>query len=255
MIIVHKPEKKINNYISKIKVNNKNIKLRLNDNRFVNIKKINDNLIIKLYINNDNKDTLNNIDNDILNSVLNNNKLWFNNGLESDKINEYFRYSVDNNYSVMSILLDDIKLPLLFYNSKQVSSIYDLEIKDTDIINIEIEAQGLYFYKEKFGIRWILRNINVYNIEKDISIEDILVSKDEIEDEWKTTLNEFNNKIEEDCKILQNRIDSLLEIKEDILNQYNNLHTEKVSELYWNHCLNEISKKITKYYNGTLKLK
>jgi hypothetical protein len=113
----------------------------------------------------------------------------------------------------------------------------------------------LYFYKEKFGIRWILRNINVYNIEKDISIEDILVSKDEIEDEWKTTLNEFNNKIEEDCKILQNRIDSLLEIKEDILNQYNNLHTEKVSELYWNHCLNEISKKITKYYNGTLKLK
>lgn len=250
MLEVKKPEKKVGNYISKIKENNKNIKLSINNTKFVNIK----NNILKLFIENtDDITNLTNIDNKILKIIINNNEQWFNNNLNETKIKEYFRYSIDNLQSIMSIMISEIKLPMIFFNNKQISSLKDITIEKDYIINIEIEAHGLYFFKDKVGIRWILRSIYIYDIKNIINDNDILVNKQDIEEEWQDEINEFFNKLNEDHNILNRKINFIDNLKREISEEYDKIKKMDEMNRNWNNSLKQISTKISKYINGTLK--
>ena len=261
MIIVHKPEKKVNSYISKIKVNSKNIRFLLKNTKLINFKNNSPtNNVLKLYINNDhiNDETLNhikNIDNIVLTTVIANNNLWFNNNLDESKIKEYFCYSFDESYSTMSITISDIILPTISFNNKLISSLNDINIKKEYIINVEIEGLGLYYYKEKFGIQWLAKCINMYDINNIINEEDILVSKEDIENEWDSDINEFYNKLCQDYDVLNTKLKFIEKLKIEIKEEYDKVKNMENMDVYWNNSLNIISKKIAKYNNGTLKIK
>jgi hypothetical protein len=257
MIIVHKPEKKVNSYISKIKVNNKNIRFILNNTKFINLKtNSSNNNILKLYITNDeNIKNIRDIDDTILRNVIDNNNSWFNNNLDESKIKEYFRYSMNQSHSNISIMMSDVILPVISFNNNQVSSLKDINIKKDYIINVEMEALGLYFYKDKFGIRWIVKCINMYDVNNIIKEDEILMSKEDIENEWDSDINEFYNKLCQDYDVLNAKLKFIENLKIEIKEEYDKVKNMENMDVYWNNSLNIISKKIAKYNNGTLKIK
>ena len=250
MLEVKKPEKKVGNYISKIKENNRNIKLSINNIKFVNIK----NNILKIFIENtDDITKIINYDDEILKIIINNNQLWFNNNLNEIKIKEYFRHSIDKLHLMMSLMISDVKLPIISFNNKQISSLEEITIEKDYIINIEIEAQGLYFFKDKAGIRWIVRSIYIYDIKNIINDNDILANKEDIEEEWEYEINEFYNKLNEDYNILKKKINFIDNLKKEISEEYDKIKKMEEMNKNWNFSLNKISTKISKYINGTLK--
>jgi hypothetical protein len=255
-ITIHKPLKKINFYTSAVKENNKNIKLKINNVKFINIIKNNsDNEILRIYINNnETKDELNIIDREILESAIKNNNIWFNNNLTNEGISEYFRESYNNKNSVISLLVSEIKLPVIHYNDKTIEDLKEVKIDNTHIINIEIECEGIYFYKDKFGLRWIVRLINIYDSDKYINFDEIVATKEEIEEEWDNTIKEFEIYINQECDKLKNKLTILDEFKKEIIGTYKETKNITTADNFWNNSFIKISKQISKYYNGTLKL-
>jgi len=253
---IGKPVKKLNNYISSIKKEKKNLRIKINNATFINIKKNSaDNEVISLYLNDtDNKELIKEIDNEVLESVVKNNNTWFNNNLTNEKIIEYFRDSFNDKKSVISLLISDLKLPIIYYNNKIIESLADIKIDSSHIINVEIECEGLYFYKDKFGLRWIIRILNIYEPDKYINHDEIVATKDDIENEWELTINEFNITIEEDREKLKNKLKLLEAFKDRIIREYQEAKNISTADSFWNSSLTKISREIAKYYNGTLKL-
>jgi len=253
---VHKPAKKINYYISYVRQNNKNIKITVNNTSFISIKRnSSDNEVLKLFINNiDIINKINLIDKDIFETVLKYNNIWFNNNLTDELISGYFRESFNSKNSVISLLISDVKLPIIYYNDNLIENLTDIKINNTHIINVEIECEGIFFYKDKFGLKWIVRILKIYDSDKYINDDEIVATKSEIENEWDYSIKEFETSVNQDCEILKNKLDLLEKFKKDLIKEYEDTKNITTADNFWNSSFTKISKQISKYYNGTLKL-
>jgi len=135
-------------------------------------------------------------------------------------------------------------------NDKVVDSIEEINYNNPDIyLSLEIEAQGLYFFPKKFGIRWIVNKIAFYNESLINNDNDEIIDKESIEEEWDKEISQIKEVINGDIQLLTDKINVLSTFTHDLDNIFENAKKEESTE-QWNILLNQLSHKIVKYHSG-----
>ena len=210
MIVLHSPKKKTKNYVSKISIDNKNLSIKIPFAQFIHLQDFEGGKLLKCWLPKESSavEKLTEIDLQVLKSVIENNTLWFKNNLDSSKINTFFRNSFNEHRNTITVLLSKYKEPNIYLNNKEIdidsAELNALNLKDKQLY-IELESNGLYFYPQKFGIRWLVKNLYI-TTNNDTSNED-LINKTDIETYWKEDLDELENNIEKECIELHNKIE------------------------------------------------
>jgi hypothetical protein len=243
-----KPVKKTNMYVAKVVKDDKAVRLVIPYAKFVG--KANN--ILRVWIAEDSTvgEDLRAYDAMALNATMVNNEQWFNNALDPQQIDQFFRHSVNNN--VLSILISDVRTPVVYVgmNKSPVESIDDVGIPlDNAKLSIEIEIQGLYFFSQRFGLRYILRTICV---EEDATDEDMRDDefREDVENEWSSELQGLHHSIAEDISEYEKRIEMLRHLKLDTDDIFESAKT--LSKHEWDANLTRLTRLVGKYYNGTI---
>lgn len=252
-IKIQAPKKKNGVYIAKVVGENNGVyRLKITMGKYISLHKIpasGDLLKIWLSPANDSAaELISQIDDEVLEAIKENNGQWFKNELDEEQIKQFFRPSFNRASNTVSILNATVHQSLLVFNKNIIDSIYDIDFTDS-IIEAEIEIQGLYFFQKKCGIRWILHKLIVNSNSIDVS--DDILDRQTIEDTWDTDIESFNTHIDENCTRLQHKIDKLQKFKGEINDTYATAKKLEISK-DWNKLLEELSKKIFKYYDGIL---
>lgn len=253
-----KPQLKNKCYISHL---NKPFKLKINDVKLKNIKKLkgSSNYNLSLYISpNTNKDIIENIiytDDLALESILNNNNTWFNNELEENELKELYNVSYCNQTNSLNcILSNNIPYNITINNKTYLEDNILLEIlKDFRelkkyIISVELLHAGLYFYPKLSTNKWIIKSINLTNIE----YEECYWTKEEIEQGWENNVAELSEKIQELIKEKEKAINSLNELKEDLKSKLLDVKENNNTDNLWENKISILKKIIKESFNRIL---
>lgn len=265
--MIHAPEKYKDYYMSRVtRKNNKNFIVKVPDCKVAGIHALaNDNgYVIKMYIPTDSiaAETMADIDAMAIKAASDNNREWFANGLSNDKINEYFRTcSVDG---FADVLVSAIKVPRniewrgdLVEDFSQVALTLGRELKAMDC-SCTLEAQGLYFYPKKFGIRWIVRDIAFRDRALQTTDDDVeaigpeTTEAREIEAFWEKELQDVRDMIKKDMEALYARIDKLATFKRELMDMLETAKTEKTCSSSWDSQLDNLRCHIFRYKTGRL---
>ena len=188
-------------------------------------------------------------DKEIMKSIECNSLKWFNRQFDIREITELYNKSFCNQTKTMSIILTNKQIRNMLYNNKTVEDIEDIVnilIADNSpdnspnklFVNITIEYYGLYIYSESTSNKWIIRTIDISNINDD----DNTVSNEELIENFQNRIynikKKCNDKITELGKNIDNirnnmkTIDELLDnLKKDSESTNNNI----------NYCLSKLN--------------
>ena len=258
MIILHNPKKKATNYVAKITNDiGKTIRIKISHCKAIYLREQpSSGHLLRIIIpkNIEEYREIIEIDESICkNAIVNNNK-WFNNNLQEDEIHEFFRPSLNTEQDTMTVMISDIRDIIITHNESVIDSLENIDLKNPHIeLSLEIEAQGLYFFPKKFGIRWIVNKLSIYNsdlISSENTIDsDNLIDKVDIENEWECEVDTIKESIEKDITIFKSKITSLEKYSNDIQESLETAkNTLDIGE--WNAKLIDLSHKIAKYYGG-----
>ena len=254
-IYISEPVKKEKNFIAKVTNDaNKTIRIKVPDAIFMSLSPLaSGGRTMRIYMN----DTevihkISDIDTQARDITIRKNQEWFNNNLDRETIDQLFRNSMNQINNTMVVLLSDTNEPIVYVNGIQEDDYNINNITPKTSLTLTIEAQGLLIYPKKFGIRWIVRSIYITNNNIDDSNEGITIDKEGIEEAWKNDLVEMDNKIEDDIKILESRINELRNIRTYMNDCYEKAVNEKGLTDSWHTYLNCITKKYTLYLNGSV---
>lgn len=225
-IVFKKPIFKRKAYISG---STKNINFNLYDIKINNINKISDKnnaYRLNIYINNEDINRIKEVDDIALNFFINKNKEWFNNYLKENELNEMFKYSFCTQTNTIETILSQsciIRLNNIQIDNKNINNL----LKNNNyMFTIKLELIGLYIYKTKALNKWHIKSIDINDIEK---IENIELSKPEIDIEWDNTLKETiqglnNNIIEYNNKI--DKIQNFININEKLIKEIKDINSK-----------------------------
>lgn len=236
-IILKKPYRKKNTYISELE---KNISLKLTNINIKNITKYKNNYTIELYLNNnDIINEINNIDRNILNIYCKKNNKWFDNNLNKNDIEELFSKSYCEHNNTIDIILNNdtnvIKNNKVVYLDNNIIK----ELKNTDIeIEIDLKILGIYISKDCIKIKWVINKICI-----DTVITDMELNKEELEKEWIDTFNEtilFLETRKNEYVKRMNDIETFKEKNSELLYELKNISNKKS----WNQKINILKNNI-----------
>ena len=255
MIVLHNPKKKATNFVAKItNENGKLIRVKISNCKPVYLKEQpSGGHLLRIIIPKELEEykEIEKIDSIICQNALINNQKWFNNNLHDEEIKEFFRASLNIVQDTMTVMISDIKDIIITLNDTVIDTLEEIDLKNPNIeVSLEIEAQGLYFFPKKFGIRWIVNKITIYNADLVEKVDnDDAIDRDSIENEWKQEVGIIQESIKNDISKLKNKITFLQEYSNDIENSFQKA-TQINSIEQWNTKFIELSHKITKYYGG-----
>lgn len=188
-------------------------------------------------------------DKEIMKSIESNSLKWFNRQFDIREITELYNKSFCNQTKTMSIILTNKQIRNMVYNNKAVEDIEDIvniliadnspdNSPNKSFVNITIEYYGLYIYSESTSNKWIIRTIDISNINDD----DNTVSNEELIENFQNRIynikKKCNDKITELGKNIDNirnnmkTIDELLDnLKKDSESTNNNI----------NYCLSKLN--------------
>ena len=160
-------------------------------------------------------------DKEIMSSIEENSLKWFNNKFNMSEITELYNKSFCNQTKTIGVILSSKQVKNMLYNNKAVQDIDDIIniIRDDSIIkksfiNITIEYYGLYIYSETTSNKWIIRKIDISNIDED----DNTVSTEELIDNYQNRIYNIkkrcNDKIDKLSKNIDNIRDNMKTIDE-----------------------------------------
>ncbi len=224
-IIYTQPIAKKNYYISKTSTH---IYYDIIDIKIKKITKLNEGYLLTIYIDNDTQAFIDIIDNDAKNILIKENSLWFRNELNEDDIQELFKSSYCKQNKIISVYITNNTK--IFINNKlsEISDFLDKTSKHY-IINGKLQLLGMFIYSNQTYNKWHMNTINVYDDES--SCTD---NRKELEDYWQDTINECNNK-------LDNQIININKIKDDIKNLYIDIiNTE--NSIDWENKISQLKK-------------
>lgn len=245
-IIFRKPLLKNKIYVSTI---TEMLKIEICEVKIKNIQKLKNSngYFITIYIPKNNNDGLTdnfiNIDNQALNAILENNNKWFNNNLTKDELKDLYKNSYSEQYNTLSIILSDnnpiniiIDDKPYYDNDKLLEILLDVRNLKKYIINLEIQYIGLYIYNELFTNKWLIKNINISNIED----EKCSWSREDIEDNWSNEIFNVTTIIDKKIEDTNNYIESLIKYKQNINDVFREAINFKNADKNWENKLNEL---------------
>jgi hypothetical protein len=259
-MIIHPPEKAKGAYVSRISdVKGRTFKVSIQDAKTLSIHKISNNggQILKIWIPKDSvaHETITKLDETAMQSVLDNNEEWFQNALSEQHIYDYFQPCLDR--ECFGVIVSAIKPPrnIVFRgeNIDDLEKTTNKEIKNL-LCSCTFEAQGLYFYPKKFGVRWIIRDIEFHDKSyiDDPSCLVSAVNKDEVEDFWRGEIQGLSEDIANDIRHFETKIEKLRAFTGQLLELLETARKEKECSFIWNDSLNTLKTKVFEYKSGRL---
>jgi len=231
-----------------IAATNDNIKLEIYESKIKNIQKLKNSngYMITIYISPNNSELINNliaIDKCSLTTILENNNIWFDNNLKEDELVELYKPSYSKQYNTLNIILSDnnpiniaIDNECYMDNDKLLEILLDVRNLKKYIINIEIQCIGLFIYKELVTNKWILKNVNISNIEND----KCHWNREDIESGWITEVDNSNNIIDKKIDDTKKYIETLINYKQNINGILHEALNYKYADKTWETKLNEL---------------
>jgi len=209
------PYKKDKKFISKSK---DIIKLSITDVKIKGIKKLLNGrgysliLFLSHETNNDTINELKNIDNNIENDILKQSAKWFNKSLDESEVKELYTKSFCDQTKTINVILTNKDFNNINYNNNAINDIDKLiqMLKENNnykksIINLSIEYMGLYFYSEYTSNKWLIKSLDVTELQNDINewhyMDDIIEKIDnrikKLDKNTKSKISQYNKIIEE----------------------------------------------------------
>lgn len=252
------PIKKDNKYISQSK---NPIKVSITDVKIKGIKKLinGKGYSIALYISEDtNKDTINDLiefDLNIAKEIVNQSPNWFCKSFSPEDVEELYTKSFCTQTKTINVIITNKEFNNIIYNNKPINDtdVIISMLKENNkykkcIINLTIEYIGLYFYSEYTSNKWLIKTLDITDINNDSSewftIDDIvdniesrieranknakckidkyLLSIDEFKNDYNIITDKFKaikNSNSKDLNNLLNNIDELLILYEEKISQ------------------------------------
>lgn len=221
IILFKKPERKLDSFLVPIrdKKNNK-IRIRLTDDivlqKILKVKDQNAH-VIQCQINDEEvRNMIKQYDKDVMAHVLENCNLWFNTDLSDDKIKEMFLPSLSNHHELKTLVSSIIE-PVVVLDHQlmtgfcEVLPIMESKSNLTQVrIILEIEAQGIYIRSRKFGIRWLVKSVKLFqdDIQPVEELFDISTCRD-VTSSYHDDMIEVEQQVVEEIKELQKQINNL----------------------------------------------
>lgn len=259
----HPPDKRKDYYVSRITHPTKNTSfyVKVEDATVLGVHRIPNEggYVIKLWVPPESEvnDIMAELDTRSIATSIEKNQEWFGNGLTEEKIHEYFRSSIDNN--VCTVMVSPIKIPRrISVGHQEVDDFDELLAKHRNLKSMTctcvIELQGLYFYPKKFGLKWIIRDIALYdpygagNAGDDVDEPE----KEDIEHAWKVELEEVKDMIKDDTAKLYERVNELMDFKKSLVELLTAAKNEDSCNSTWDEKLETLKTKIFQYKSGRL---
>ena len=209
------PYKKDNKFIS---LSKDTIKLSITDVKIKGIKKLLNckGYSLTLFISNEtNKDTINDlikIDNDIADEILKESNKWFGKSFEKSDVDELYTKSFCNQTKTINVILTNKDFNNINYNNNSINDVDKLiyMLKENNnykksIINLSIEYMGLYFYSEYTSNKWLIKSLDITELQNDSNewhyMDDIIEKIDyrikKLDKNTKSKISQYNKIIEE----------------------------------------------------------
>ena len=150
-------------------------------------------------------------DKEIMESIQENSLKWFDREFNINEITELYNKSFCNQTKTISVILSNKQIKHILYNNKkiEVDEIVNLLLNSNFnkkcLINITIEYYGLYIYSETTSNKWIIKTLDITNIDDEESI----VSIDELIDNYIERINNIKTRSKKRLIYLNNDIDSI----------------------------------------------
>lgn len=271
-VTVHAPEKKKHAFLAKLSTfhrpsHNKpgkqaKVKLRMDDVNIVHVAPMNSSearyiLKVLLLENTPEIQRLFEIDERVKNETKVRNGNWFKNSLDENTIDTLFRQSIHPTNRNFTVLLSETNDPTIYIDGKLVEgtdavfvSLNDKTLLRDRQVDIEIEAQGLCFYPQKFGVRWIISKLSITSLNVD-SNDSPDIDKHSIEQCWESDIRDLSDRIDQDIAVLNAHIHKLNEEKRAAIDNLNSARQVPCSDPIWNENLKALSMRCKSYYNGS----
>ena len=194
--------------------------------------------------NNDIINELIDFDKEIMATIETNSIKWFNREFTISEISELYNKSFCNQTKTISVILTNKQIKNMMYNNKKVTDIEDtinfLNTNKKCLVNISIEYYGLYIYSETTSNKWVIKTLDITNIDEEesiISIEDLIDNYCErisnIKKRSEDRLQKLSNSIEFINKNIMsiNNLSELLKSKDSINKANISNHLIKLNDL------------------------
>jgi hypothetical protein len=250
MLTFHKPTRKKDAFVAKVTADSKPVRIHIHYVKAVNY----NGHVMRFWIPEESSANalLRTYDTECLEATLANNVEWFSNALEPESIHAFFRNSVSKN--VIATLVSDVKPPTVYFNREllpETMTLADIPLQECRM-SAEIEIQGLYFFSQRFGIRWILRTLRIEKEREDHKPDETPVAKSDIEATWESDLRQLDEAIQTDIDAYMGRISTLETLKHDAHSMLESATSKSSCSDEWNELLSQLASKVAKYYAGGL---
>lgn len=205
-------------------------------------------------------ETIRTLDELALQETLQRKAQWFpNSRMSKEKILEYFRPSLAHTSNTLHVLVSDAKEPSHVEWYGQPVDCFDAllqkgkrTLRDATATFV-IEAHGLYFYEQKFGIRWILRSVVFQDPPStEIGEDELYSDKHEIEEFWGSEVAAVHESINQDIEVLKSKIEMLENEKQRLVEMLESAKGVERVDPTWNSGLEHLRMRIAKYRSGML---
>ena len=149
-------------------------------------------------------------DKEIMESIQENSLKWFDKEFDINEINELYNKSFCNQTKTISVILSNKQIKHILYNNKKIEvdeivNLLNSNLSKKCLINITIEYYGLYIYSETTSNKWIIKTLDITNIDDEESI----VSVDELIDNYIERINNIKTRSKKKLTSLNNDIESI----------------------------------------------
>jgi len=151
-------------------------------------------------------------DKEIMSSIEDNSLKWFDRQFDMAEITELYHKSFCNQTKTIGVILTNKQVKNMMYNNKVFQDIDDIvniladdNIAKKSFVNITMEYYGLYIYSETTSNKWIIRKIDISNINED----DNNVSTDELIDNFQHRIYNIKKKCNDKIGELSKNIDNI----------------------------------------------
>lgn len=216
--------------------------------------------IVKIWVPESFADTIQNIDEFATEASREHNQEWFNNALPKDRFSEYFRPSIDER-QMCTCLVSMTKIPRsVIWCGEQVDDFEFVAKRERRELQkmsctCTLEIQGLYFYPKKFGVRWIIRNIEFFDpaaVEEESDEDNTAVDREDIETFWNAELMEVIGMLDNDVAKLQKKMEDINSIKNNLHRYLATAKKQPECNSVWDESLEALKTNIFQYKSGRL---
>lgn len=180
------------------------------------------------------KENILNIEQYCLQQIKSNNNKWFKNNLNEEKINDLFDSSIIEGNSISAY----VSLVRTYFYGENVSIGEWLEREKNNLpknISLSIVCDGLFIYKNRFGLRWIIKEIK---LNSDDFTDEIIPDKNDIIDYWKDKVNEYIKHLDELSQEHYKNIDNINKNKKYVIDQMEKI--KSTDDSYLDSEINEL---------------